>query len=275
MTTTDDRSAVTITHPLWCANYPDAGGRSRGECHDEHAGEHGGDDYRLDCGQAATYRVCVAVMASSEIAMGVALDRRPRVQFSLHARKAAVPPAATYLDATEVQRLGASFSSWRRPTWPSRSSTDDRRHRAVEQSAADVRPRPGTRRGLRLTATGPGPPRRHLHPAVPGRDDRRTSGRPWPAIPLVVVTADLTVDELMTATRSTGSSSRCAEPSSRGTTSDDVRRNSHRCPSEWPKGLTFHRGRTAAALGCVAGDCCRLVGAAAGNEAPAADSCPR
>lgn len=100
MTTTDDRPAVSITHPLWCRNYPEDG-LIRSECDYEHRGV----DYRLDAGETASYQVSVTVVEGFEVVGDSVLNHGPQVQLTVYDRESLGAPASGYLNATEVERL--------------------------------------------------------------------------------------------------------------------------------------------------------------------------
>lgn len=101
MTSIDDRPAVTITHPVWCGNYPEDDGIVRSECD----GEHRGVDYRLDAGETAAYQVSATVVEGFEVVGDGVLDHGPLVQLTVYDRENVVAPASGYLNASEVERL--------------------------------------------------------------------------------------------------------------------------------------------------------------------------
>lgn len=96
------RAAVTITHPVWCRNYPEDDGRLKGECD----GEHRGDDFRLDAGPTAAFQVSATAVEGFEVLKGgEVLSHGVQVQVTVWDRESGAGPASAYLDAAEVERL--------------------------------------------------------------------------------------------------------------------------------------------------------------------------
>ena len=101
MTTTDDRAAVTITHPVWCTNYPEDENWINGECGHEHRGH----DYRLDAGTTAAYQVSATAVEGFEVVDAEVLSHGAQVQLTVYDRENVGRPQSAYLDAAEVERL--------------------------------------------------------------------------------------------------------------------------------------------------------------------------
>lgn len=101
MTATEERPAVTITHPVWCRNYPEEDGRLKGECD----GEHRGGDFRLDAGATAAYQVSATAVEGFEVLDGRVLSHGVQVLVTVWVRESVAGPASAYLDGAEVKRL--------------------------------------------------------------------------------------------------------------------------------------------------------------------------
>lgn len=97
----DDRPAATITHPVWCTNYPEPNGRLRGECD----GEHLGVDYHLDAGVTASYQVTATAVEGFEVIDGNEHSHGLQVQVTVYDREGVGVPESAYLDPAEVERL--------------------------------------------------------------------------------------------------------------------------------------------------------------------------